>query len=216
MKLLLWVFSLYHNNFIVFIFNNIKIYIETIPRLAHGFWETITHQRIIHKQETDKAILDEALSCLVKSNYFRGIDKYKNYMQMDWNALSTDPKEVYVLNKPEVLIPNNGKVVSIVLIPNVLGSHHRNLIVRVCPQVMGMTFNEDPNLRRVVDSKPMITKIPIEYDCAVPEIIWDNLIEIEKEIFIGDMYEFDMFFDNHDFIGGFFFYDVLVSKQCFF
>lgn len=178
--------------------------------MAHGFWETITHQRTFHKQETDKAILDEALTCLLKTSYFQGIDKYKNYMQMDWNALSNDPKEVYVLNKPDVLIPNSGKVVSIVLIPNVLGLHHRNLIVRVCPQVMGMTFDEDPNLRRVVDSKPMISYIPIEYDCAVPEIIWDNIIEIEKEVFIGEMYEFDMFFDNHDYIGGFFFYDVLV------
>lgn len=131
-------------------------------------------------------------------------------MQMDWNALSNDPKEVYVLNKPDVLIPNAGKVVSIVVIPNMIGLQQRNLTVRVCPQVMGITFEEDPNLRRVVSSKPMISHIPIEYNCAVPEIIWDNTIEIEKAVYIGETYQFDMTFDNHDYIGGFFFYDVLV------
>lgn len=131
-------------------------------------------------------------------------------MQMDWNALSNDPKEIYVLNKPEVLLPNSGKVISIVLIPNVLGSHQRYLTVRVSPQVMGMTYNEDPNLRRVVDSKPMISRIPIEYECAVPEIIWDNVVEMEKDVYIGEIYEFNMFFDNKDYIGGFFFYDIMV------
>lgn len=168
--------------------------------------------KIFDKPELEKKVIEEALNALFKTPYFFDMDKYKNYTLMDWNSLATDPKEIYCNTEIIRLKPNTGKAISIVVIPNVVGYHHKYIELRVCPLTQSVAdCKESCDLRQIVETDFMISKLWIEYNCSIPEIIWDNVIIMQDQLYAGEFYDFEMLFQNISSVGGFFYYDVIVS-----
>uniref|UniRef100_A0A1A9W0K3 Uncharacterized protein n=1 Tax=Glossina brevipalpis TaxID=37001 RepID=A0A1A9W0K3_9MUSC len=183
--------------------------LEEIPQAAPDFVKKMRSSKVFQKTDAEKFILDEVLNTLLAMPYFQGMDKNKNYMHMDWNALANDPREIYVSEEILYLNSNTGKAMSVVIIPNIVGFRQRFISVRVCPEPLPVLDDEPENLHRYVDSTYMEARIPIEYTCAVPEITWDNIINMEERLYIGEFYDFVMTFENNDEIGGFFYYDIV-------
>lgn len=144
-------------------------------------------------------------------DYFQGMDKHKNYKLMDWSLISNDPKEIYILNDTFYLLPNGNKTISFVLIPNNIGSKQRYINIRICPHSSCELEDNDDNFESYINSTTMITKLLVDYVCGVPEITWDSVISMEDKLYVGEMYDFEMVFKNRSDIGGFFFYEVVVS-----
>ena len=188
------------------------IFIDHIPGISYDLISHLKTQRIFDKHEIEKHVLEAALSELLETPYFFGMDEYKNYLQMDWNALATDPKEIYC-NSNEILYlkPNAVRAVSIVVVPNVIGFHRKYIELRVCPVMPKCMDAEEESLKQIVESDKMTAKLWVKYSCEVPEIIWDNLVIMQDELFAGQYYDFEMIFHNVSAIGGFFHYEVIVS-----
>ncbi|XP_065356796.1 uncharacterized protein LOC135951140 [Calliphora vicina] len=186
-----------------------KLALDLIPDMAHNFVSYLKTIKIFDKPELEKQIVEEALNVLLKTPYFYDMDKYKNYTQMDWNSLPTDPKEIYCNTEIIRLKPNTGKVISIVVIPNAIGYHHKYVELRVCPLMPATSGNRNTNSVKIVETDHMISKLWIEYNCAIPEIIWDNVVIMQDKLYAGEFYDFQMSFENNSCIGGFFYYDVI-------
>uniref|UniRef100_A0A1A9VXN7 Uncharacterized protein n=1 Tax=Glossina austeni TaxID=7395 RepID=A0A1A9VXN7_GLOAU len=187
--------------------------LEQIPQAAPDFVKKMRGGKILQKPDAEKFILDEVLNVLLGMPYFQGMDKNKNYVHMDWNALANDPREIYVSEEIIYLAPNTGKAMSVVIIPNVVGFRQRFISMRVCPEPLPALDDEPEDSHRYVDSSYMEARIPIEYTCAVPEITWDNIINMEERLYVGEFYDFAMAFENNDDIGGFFYYDVVPDSR---
>lgn len=163
----------------------------------------------------------EALKSLLQNTpYFKTMDEHKNYTEMDWNLLATDPRELYANQEIIHLLPNTGKAIFIMVIPNIIGAHHKFVTFRTCPLVSVQGNNEASNMTsgdptewlQIVESKDVMTsKLFIEYTCAVPEILWDDDITMEQQLYAGETYDLVLQFENMSNIGGFFYYDVVVS-----
>ncbi|KAL9924984.1 uncharacterized protein ACN2A1_010385 [Glossina fuscipes fuscipes] len=203
-------------NYLLFITTdeNFLFYIlEEIPQAAPDFVKKMRGGKIFQKADAEKFILDEVLNVLLAMPYFQGMDKNKNYVHMDWNAVANDPREIYVSEEILYLSPNTGKAMSVVIIPNIVGFRQRFISVRVCPEPLPVLDDDPEDSHRYVDSSYMEARIPIEYTCAVPEITWDNIINMEERLYVGEFYDFAMTFENNDDIGGFFYYDVVPDSR---
>ncbi|XP_075147702.1 uncharacterized protein LOC142221779 [Haematobia irritans] len=190
--------------------------LDHIPNLASHLLNYLKKSHIYDKPEMEKMVLDEALTALLKIPYFCDMDKYKNYCNMNWNALASDPKEIYCNREIIHLYPNTGKVITIVVIPNIVGRQHKFIELRLCPILTHLNdVDEDPNLKQTVDSHNFLTKLKIDYTCSVPEIRWNNEIDIQdRPMFAGELYEFEMIFQNCSTIGGFFYYEAIPDNNC--
>lgn len=180
--------------------------------MASGFLNSLKKIKIFDKSDVEKKVVEEALTSLLEIPYFYEMDKYKNYCNMDWNALTSDPKEIYVNNEIIHLNPNTGKTITVVTIPNVVGRQHKYIELRVCPTIPAtIGEDEDPEQYQIVDSHHLISKLWVDYNCSVPEIVWDNVIDMQDPLYAGELYEFEMIFENRSKIGGFFYYDAIVG-----
>ncbi|XP_073825858.1 uncharacterized protein isoform X2 [Musca autumnalis] len=197
--------------------------LDSIPTMAFNLLYHLKKIKIFDKPEMEKKVVEEALAALLQNSYFYDMDKYKNYCNMDWNALSSDPKEIYCNNEIIYLNPNTGKVISVVVIPNIIGHHHKFIEFRVCPILPPPTHSVDADyddlesadskLQQIVRSNNLISKLWIEYNCSVPEIIWDNVIDMQDPLYAGELYQFEMIFENSSKIGGFFYYDAIPDNE---
>lgn len=184
--------------------------------MSYDLITKLKNTKLFDKTELEKKIIEEALNTLLKTPYFGEMDKYKNYTQMDWNSLPTDPREIYCNHEIIRLKPNTGKAITIMVIPNVIGFHNKYIELRVCPlalqeqEELGLCNNQ--NKGDIVKTQHMVTKLWIEYNCAVPEVIWDNVVIMQEPLYAGEYYDFKMLFENNSNIGGFFYYDVIVSR----
>ncbi|KNC22402.1 hypothetical protein FF38_04659, partial [Lucilia cuprina] len=186
-----------------------KLALDFIPDMSHKFVSNVKNINIFDKPELEKRVLEEALNALLKTPYFSAIEKYKNYTQMDWNTLATDPQEIYCNNEIIRLKPNTGKVIAIIVIPNIVGYQHKYIELRVCPLMQPSTNNALNNSSQIVETEHMISKLWLEYNCSVPEIKWNNEVILQDKIYAGEFYDFQMLFENTSNIGGFFYYDVI-------
>ncbi|XP_061398688.1 uncharacterized protein LOC133334406 [Musca vetustissima] len=187
--------------------------LDFIPTMATSLLHHLKKIKIFDKPEMEKKVIDETISALLQTSYFHDMDKYKNYCNMDWNSLPSDPKEIYCNNEIIFLHPNTGKVLSVMIIPNVIGDHQKFLEFRVCPILPSPEADDDSDddskLQQIVRSSNLLSRLWIEYNCEVPEIRWGNVIDMKGPHYAGELYEFEMVFENCSKIGGFFFYDVI-------
>uniref|UniRef100_A0A1I8MUJ3 Uncharacterized protein n=1 Tax=Musca domestica TaxID=7370 RepID=A0A1I8MUJ3_MUSDO len=196
--------------------------LDSIPTIASNLIYHLKKLKIFDKPDMEQKVIEEALSALLQTSYFYDMDKYKNYCNMDWNSLSSDPKEIYCNNEIIYLNPNTGKVISVVVIPNVIGHQQKYIELRVCP-ILPPSSNPDDdnnvadsiesNLQQIVRSNNLLSKLWVEYNCSVPEIVWDNVINMQDPLYAGELYEFEMIFENCSKIGGFFYFDVIPDNE---
>ncbi|KAH8412221.1 hypothetical protein KR009_000536, partial [Drosophila setifemur] len=192
---------------------------EPIPQMASHLLTHLKKQKIFDKSETDRRVIQEALVGMLNTKYFSVFSKHNNYIFMDWNAIPSDPREVYCDNEIIYLRPNTGRSITILLIPNKVGYYHRSLSVRICPalQPQGPESSEDhPVTRTLIKSEFLCSKLWFEYNCVAPEIIWSNMVDLtQRTIYAGEEYEFDMHFSNRSIVGAFLHYDVIPADMSF-
>lgn len=188
-----------------------KIYLDFIPGMAPNLLHYLKKIKIFDKPDMEKKVVEEVLDNFLKTPYFHEMDKHKNYCSMDWNSLPTDPREIYCNNEIIFLNPNTGKAITVVVIPNTIGRKQKYIEFRVCPILPPPTEDEHPQLRQLVDSAHLKSKLWIEYNCSVPDVMWDNVIDMQDALYCGELYDFEMIFENCSKIGGFFYYEAIVS-----
>ncbi|KAH8271115.1 hypothetical protein KR018_012407, partial [Drosophila ironensis] len=193
---------------------------EPIPQMASHLLAHLKKQKIFDKSETDKRVIQEALVGLINTKYFSGFVKHNDYIFMDWNAIPSDPREVYCDNEIIYLRPNTGRSISIVLIPNKVGYHHRSLSVRICPSMPPMgEDDEDPDhpiVKSLIRSEFLCSKLWFEYHCVAPEIEWNNMVDLShRTIYAGEDYSFNMTFTNRSLVGAFVHFDVTPTDMSF-
>jgi len=184
--------------------------------MAAHLLTNLKKQKIFDKSETDRRVIQEALMGLLNTKYFSVFTKHNNYIFMDWNALPSDPREVFCDNEIIYLRPNTGRSITILLVPNKVGYFHRSLSVRICPAVAtSLESSEDhPIMKTLIKSEFLCSKLWFEYNCVVPEILWSNLVDLShRTIYAGEDYNFEMTFSNRSIIGAFLHYDVIVSTR---
>ncbi|KAM7351072.1 uncharacterized protein ACRADG_004056 [Cochliomyia hominivorax] len=192
-----------------------KFALDLIPDISYDLVALLKSLKIFDKTELEKKIIEEALNALLKTPYFSDMDKNKNYTQMDWNSLATDPKEIYCNAEIIRLKPNTGKAIAIMVIPNVIGFQNKCVELRVCPLAIPQLnpIYKKSNKAKIVPTSYMTSKLWIEYNCAVPEVIWDNVVIMQDKLYAGEYYDFEMTFENNSNIGGFFYYDVIPCSK---
>ncbi|XP_068141752.1 uncharacterized protein [Drosophila tropicalis] len=192
---------------------------EPVPVMAAHLLTNLKKQKIFDKSETDKRVIQEALQSLLNTKYFSVFTKHNNFIFMDWNAIPSDPQEVYCDNEIIYLRPNTGRSITILIIPNKVGYFHRSLTVRICPALPSNSpdSSEDHlNDRILIKSDFLCSKLWFEYNCCVPEIEWDNLVDLTRRvIYAGESYDFDMKFLNLSNVGGFLHFDVIPNDMSF-
>ncbi|XP_050741156.1 uncharacterized protein LOC108029238 isoform X2 [Drosophila biarmipes] len=191
---------------------------EPIPQMAAHLLTNLKKQKIFDKSETDRRVIQEALMGLLTTKYFSVFTKHNNYIFMDWNALPSDPREVFCDNEIIYLRPNTGRSITILLIPNKVGYFHRSLSVRICPAVAtsGDSSDDHPIMKTLIKSEFLCSKLWFEYNCVVPEILWSNLVDLShRTIYAGEDYNFEMTFSNRSIIGAFLHYDVIPTDMTF-
>lgn len=164
--------------------------------------QLLTHlkkQKIFDKSETDRRVIQEALMGLMNTKYFSVFTKHNNYIFMDWNAIPSDPREIYCDNEIIYLRPNTGRSITILLIPNKVGYHHRSLSVRICPALPPSgnadSSEEHPVEKTLVKTEFLCSKLWFEYNCFTPEILWNNMVDLSsRTIYAGEDYDFDILF----------------------
>lgn len=187
---------------------------EPVPVLATHLLKTLKRQKIFDKSETDKRVIHEALSSLLETNYFSIMKKHNSFIFLDWNAIPSDPNEVYCDNEIIYLRPNTGRSITILVIPNRVGYFHRSLSVRICPATPMDTSEstDEQQLKTLIRSEFLCSKLWFEYNCCTPDITWENCVDLTgRIIYAGEEYSFDMEFWNTSKVGGFIHYDVVVS-----
>lgn len=178
----------------------------TAKKVVHA----IRAKKFYEKSEVNKRVLNEAVQALLSKKYFKPLDAFKNYTYMDWNAIPSDPKELYCNNEIIHLSPNKGATITILVIPNITGYYNKYLQMRICP--LAECIYDEFELPTLVDSELMTSKFWIEYTCKAPEINFEEQIWIlDKKVHVGEQVAFDMVFRNDDTIGGFVYYDVVVG-----
>jgi len=190
-------------------------YIEPIPQMAAHLLTSLKKQKIFEKSETDRRVIQEALMGLLNSKYFSVFTKHNNYIFMDWNAVPSDPREVFCDNEIIYLRPNTGRSITILLVPNKVGYFHRSLSVRICPVVASPSLessDDHPIMKAMIKSEFLCSKLWFEYNCVVPDIVWSNMVDLSSRIiYAGEDYDFEMNFANRSTIGAFLHFDVVVS-----
>ncbi|XP_064539581.1 uncharacterized protein LOC135429246 isoform X1 [Drosophila montana] len=191
---------------------------EPVPIMAAHLLKNLKKQKIFDKSETDKRVIQEALSSLLNTNYFNIMKQHDNFTFLDWNAIPTDPNEVYCDNEIIYLRPNTGRSITILIVPNRVGYFHRSLSVRICPATPIATTEstEDHHLKTLIKSEFLCSKVWFEYNCCTPEITWENCVDLtDRVIYAGEEYAFDMIFWNTSKIAGFVHYDVIPNEMNF-
>ncbi|SPP79109.1 uncharacterized protein LOC117582439 [Drosophila guanche] len=191
---------------------------EPVPLLATHMLTNLKRQKIFDKTETDKRVIQEALHGLLSTKYFSIFTKHNNFIFMDWNALPSDPREVYCDNEIIYLRPNTGRTITILLIPNQVGYFHRSLTVRICPSVLSNSGSSEnlQSVKTLIKSDFLCSKLWFEYNCVTPEIEWSHLVDLSSWIvYAGEEYEFDMSFYNRSNTGGFLHFDVIPNEMSF-
>ncbi|XP_030565466.1 uncharacterized protein LOC115765868 isoform X5 [Drosophila novamexicana] len=192
--------------------------IEPVPVLATHLLKTLKRQKIFDKSETDKRVIHEALSSLLETNYFSIMKKHNSFIFLDWNAIPSDPNEVYCDNEIIYLRPNTGRSITILVIPNRVGYFHRSLSVRICPATPMDTSEstDEQQLKTLIRSEFLCSKLWFEYNCCTPDITWENCVDLTgRIIYAGEEYSFDMEFWNTSKVGGFIHYDVVPKEMNF-
>ncbi|KAH8323278.1 hypothetical protein KR067_004291, partial [Drosophila pandora] len=193
---------------------------EPIPQMAAQLLTHLKKQKIFDKSETDRRVIQEALLGLMNTKYFSVFTKHNNYIFMDWNAIPSDPREIYCDNEIIYLRPNTGRSITILLIPNKVGYHHRSLSVRICPALPppgNVDSSEDyPVEKTLVKTEFLCSKLWFEYNCFSPEILWNNTVDLSsRTIYAGEDYAFDILFTNRSIVGGFIHFDVIPTDMSF-
>uniref|UniRef100_A0A6P4E058 Uncharacterized protein LOC108037644 n=1 Tax=Drosophila rhopaloa TaxID=1041015 RepID=A0A6P4E058_DRORH len=193
---------------------------EPIPQMAAHLLTNLKKQKIFDKSETDRRVIQEALMGLLNTKYFSVFTKHNNYIFMDWNAIPSDPREVFCDNEIIYLRPNTGRSITILLVPNKVGYFHRSLSVRICPAVASPSFGDSsddhPLMKTLIKSEFLCSKLWFEYNCVVPEIVWSNMVDLShRTIYAGEDYDFEMTFSNSSIIGAFLHYDVIPTDMTF-
>lgn len=188
--------------------------------MAAQLLTNLKKKKIFDKSESDRRIIQEALIGLLHTKYFSVFTKHNNYVFMDWNALPSDPREVYCDNEVIYLRPNTGRTITILVVPNKAGYYHRSLSVRICPAIptaSADSSDDQPIMKTLIKSEFLCSKLWFEYNCVVPDIEWNHLVDLShRTIYAGEEYEFDMEFSNRSIVGAFLHYEVVVSwgKSC--
>ncbi|XP_033235264.1 uncharacterized protein [Drosophila pseudoobscura] len=191
---------------------------EPVPMLASHLLTNLKKQKIFDKTETDKRVIQEALHGLINTKYFSIFTKHNNFIFMDWNAIPSDPREVYCDNEIIYLRPNTGRTITILLIPNQVGYFHRALNVRICPSVLSNSGSSEDHqsVKTLIKSDFLCSKLWFEYNCVTPEIEWTNMVDLSpRTVYAGEKYEFDMSFYNRSTTGGFLHFDVIPNEMNF-
>ncbi|KAH8237861.1 hypothetical protein KR032_004475, partial [Drosophila birchii] len=193
--------------------------LEPIPVMAAQLLTSLKKKKIFDKSESDRRIIQEALLGLLRTKYFSVFTKHSNFVFMDWNALPSDPREIYCDNEIIYLRPNTGRTITILVVPNRPGYYHRSLSVRICPAVPPYTADssdDKPTMRTLIKSEFLCSKLWFEYNCVVPDIEWYHMVDLsDRTIYAGEEYEFDMEFRNRSIIGAFVHYEVVPYDMSF-
>ncbi|XP_017074987.2 LOW QUALITY PROTEIN: uncharacterized protein LOC108110432 [Drosophila eugracilis] len=192
---------------------------EPIPQMAAHLLTSLKKQKIFDKSETDRRVIQEAMLGLLNTKYFSVFTKHSNYIFMDWNAVPSDPREVFCDNEIIYLRPNTGRSITILLVPNKVGYFHRSLSVRICPAIPPPSLDssdDHPIMKSLIKSEFLCSKLWFEYNCVVPDIVWSNLVDLSQRIiYAGEDYDFEMTFSNRSIIGAFIHYDVIPTDMSF-
>ncbi|KAH8409413.1 hypothetical protein KR222_002720, partial [Zaprionus bogoriensis] len=191
---------------------------EPIPTMATQLLKALKKQKIFDKSETDKRVIQEAMLGLMHLSYFSDFTKHNNFIFMDWNAIPSDPKEIYCDDEIIYLRPNTGRSITILIIPNRTGYYHRSLTVRICPAMPmpGSESSDNGQLKSLIKSEFMCSKLWFEYYCCTPEIDWQNCVDLTYRItYAGEEYTFDIPFSNLSNVGGFLHFDVIPNEMSF-
>ncbi|EDW03468.1 GH10488 [Drosophila grimshawi] len=186
--------------------------LEPISGMTNYLLQNLKTQKIFDKSETEKRVIQEALRSLLNMQYFSIMKKHDNFIFLDWNAVPSDPKEIYCDTEIINLRPNTGRSISILIIPNRVGYYHRSLTVRVCPVIPqgSSECSEASETKTLIESHFLCSKLWYEYNCCTPEIDWINYVDLTDRItFAGEEYEFEMGFDNKSYVAGFIHFDVI-------
>ncbi|KAH8357028.1 hypothetical protein KR200_002314, partial [Drosophila serrata] len=193
--------------------------LEPIPVMAAQLLTSLKKKKIFDKSESDRRIIQEALLGLLHTKYFSVFTKHSNFVFMDWNALPSDPREVYCDNEIIYLRPNTGRTITILVVPNRPGYYHRSLSVRICPALPSSNTDSSddlPAMRTLIKSEFLCSKLWFEYNCVVPDIEWYQIVDLmDRTIYAGEEYEFDMEFKNRSIIGAFIHYEVVPNDMSF-
>ncbi|XP_041631898.1 uncharacterized protein [Drosophila kikkawai] len=192
---------------------------EPIPVMAAQLLSNLKKKKIFDKSESDRRIIQEALIGLLHTKYFSVFTKHNNFVFMDWNALPSDPQEVYCDNEIIYLRPNTGRTITILVVPNRPGYYHRSLSVRICPALPSCSpesSDDQPIMKTLIKSEFLCSKLWFEYNCVVPDIEWSNIIDLsEYTVYAGEEYEFNMEFKNRSIVGAFLHYEVVPNGMTF-
>ncbi|ALC39538.1 CG15824 [Drosophila busckii] len=190
---------------------------EPVPVLASHLLKNLKKQKIFDKSETDKRVIQETLREMLNTKYFNIFSKHNNFIFMDWNALPSDPREIYCDNEVIYLRPNTGRSITILIVPNRVGYFHRSLTVRICPAVpLPSESSEDQQHNTLIESKYLCSKLWYEFNCCIPDIEWINFVDLtERVIYAGEEYYFDMVFSNPSTVSGFVHYEVVPNEMSF-
>ncbi|KAH8282977.1 hypothetical protein KR054_011387, partial [Drosophila jambulina] len=192
---------------------------EPIPVMAAQLLTSLKKKKIFDKSESDRRIIQEALISLLHTKYFSIFTKHSHFVFMDWNALPSDPREVYCDNEIIYLRPNTGRTLTILVVPNRPGYYHRSLSVRICPALPSCSAessDDQPAMRNLIKSEFLCSRLWFEYNCVIPDIEWNHIIDLsDRTIYAGEEYTFDMEFRNRSIIGAFIHYDVVPTDMSF-
>ncbi|XP_037957607.1 uncharacterized protein LOC119687388 isoform X2 [Teleopsis dalmanni] len=180
--------------------------LDDIPLLAeHLVWASRWEVRKT-RPFSEINIVKETLDALLSTQYFENIVEFQNYRYMDWNAIPSDPREVYCNKEPIHLQPAEGKYISLVMIPNIRGKRHTIIDIQICPgtRCEGRCTNCE---YFYVDTSLMTFNYRINFNCSVPEIVWETDICIQNHVvYCDEPYKLQMKFTNVSNVDGFFFY----------
>ncbi|EDW13046.2 uncharacterized protein Dmoj_GI18006 [Drosophila mojavensis] len=191
---------------------------DSVPEMASQLLKNLKKQKIFDKSETDKRVIQEALTSLLNTNYFNIMKTHNNFIFLDWNAIPSYPAEVYCDNEIIYLRPNTGRSITILIVPNRVGYFHRSLTVRICPAIplASSESSDDQQMKMLIKSEFLCSKLWFEYTCSTPDIIWESFVDLTDRImYAGEEYNFEMEFENASNVGGFVHFDVIPNEMGF-
>lgn len=155
-------------------------------------------------------ILTKAMEMLLEKPYFKELKDQQTYLNLDWEHLPENPKEVIINEEPFYLKPYESTVFPILIIPNVVGSMKKHVAFTAC--TVG-TRNEK-NVSTLIDVENFTTRLEINFFGIYPNLLVPGCLFL-GEIYVDMINPFDIIVRNETRIVGFVYLKDIVSIFAF-
>lgn len=181
-------------------------FVQDMKDISNDFLKFIREEKIQTKSEADVKLLTRAIEMLLEKPYFKDLRDQQMYLNLNWERLPENPKEVIIKEEPFYLKPFESTVFPVLVVPNTVGSVKKH-VAFTCSTV-GTTTEE--NVSTMIDVEHFTTRLEINYFGIYPHLL------VPGCIFLGDIYvdminPFDIVVRNDTRIVGFVYLRDIVS-----